>query len=192
MSKLNEWGLAERPNQGLGAAAATTPMSPTTVGAIGAGIGAVAGGLAGTMWGKKGALLGAGVGAVAGGVGGYMYQNKQTQSQASGAPCTNSPSSVPAGPYAQVHPVAGVITLQAGETYLVSFPQTAGTQQALLAQFQVLQLTVQGAWCGPGAPSGWPSNDPNAASGLFFAVSASQATNVSGTTSVFATGGASA
>jgi len=84
----NEWGLIVRPATryqgpsplrlfGLGATTPSTPMAPATTGLIGAGIGAIAGGLGERMVMKGSGLAGVAIGAVVGGGAGYYYGKSQ-------------------------------------------------------------------------------------------------------------------
>ena len=108
---------------------------------------------------------------------------------------TSASGTLPAGPYMLL---ADGAALQPGHVYLIS-RSTAGIPnlQAALSSIQgeiaADGITVLGSWIGL-PPVGWPSNDPNAAAGLFVAVrntTNSVATGTSGLT-VFATGGQTA
>jgi len=171
MTKQNDWGIAQAP---VTPPATTTPSATTgaVVGVVGGG---VVGGLLGTLFKKP--LLGAGIGAVAGGIGGYAYSsNAATAAAAAGTPTATG--TLPAGPYkllpnaVQGGTVLGP-SLQPGGTYLLSgqgdVSPLATALSGLVTEIQQSGMTVLGAWSGF-PPSGWPANDPNAAGGIFVAL----------------------
>lgn len=154
-------------------AAPSASVVPAIVGVLGGG--AVGGIFGYIVRGTTGAVVGALVGAAAGGFAGSYV----------GQPAAPAPGTVtevlPPGKYTKLTPTAH---LQAGHSYLLSTSLPAGTdlsslqdsaattrteaqQQAAASTGEV--ITILGLWFGT-APAGWPSGDPNAASGVFMAV----------------------
>lgn len=96
----NEWGLAERPAQGLGQAATTTPPSTTTTTTVGVLLGAAVGALGGRALKKKHTVVGGVIGAAVGGGAGYYYgKSQQPAATPSGTP------TIPAGQNGTINPL---------------------------------------------------------------------------------------
>ena len=107
---------------------------------------------------------------------------------------TASGGTLPPGPYTLL---ASGAALRPSATYLLSrstagYGNLSAALQGIVSEIQGDGMTVLGSWIGL-PPSGWPTNDPNVAAGVFVAVkntTTSTATGLGNDMTVFAAGGA--
>lgn len=87
---------------------------------------------------------------------------------------------LPVGTYTKLPPGS---TLQQGGTYLLSrtIPAGSGSTDTLASAVQEMKaagVTVLGAWDVGATPPGWPSGDPNAATGVHVVVKNTASTSI--------------